>query len=99
MPGEMLAYFRFTDHLIHAWDLARAIGADERLDAELVEYCVEKSRPFASSISATGRFHDAVPVPADADPQVTMLAMHGRDAAVDLSVRSDAPIHRDHAAG
>ena len=27
----------FADHLIHAWDLARAVGADDRLDPELVE--------------------------------------------------------------
>ena len=29
----------FADHLIHAWDLARAVGADERLDPELVDAC------------------------------------------------------------
>lgn len=98
MPGEMLAYFRFTDHLIHAWDLARAIGADEQLDPELVGYCLEKSRPFAQLISATGRFDDAMPVPADADSQVQMLAMHGRDGRANLSVRRDAAVHRDHAA-
>jgi hypothetical protein len=34
----------FADHLIHAWDLARAIGADERLDAGLVASCGELVR-------------------------------------------------------
>jgi uncharacterized protein (TIGR03086 family) len=77
--GEILANFRFADHLIHAWDLARAIGADERLDEELVAYCLERTRPLGSLIAATGRFAPAVPVSERADPQVELLALHGRD--------------------
>ena len=38
-PGREYAMQLFADHLIHAWDLARAIGADERLDPELVDAC------------------------------------------------------------
>ena len=38
-PGREYALQLFADHLIHAWDLARAIGADERLDAGLVASC------------------------------------------------------------
>src|SRR5262249_18149621 len=38
-PGSEYALQLFADHLIHAWDLARAIGADERLDTELVAAC------------------------------------------------------------
>ncbi|HUB22040.1 MAG TPA: TIGR03086 family metal-binding protein, partial [Streptosporangiaceae bacterium] len=38
-PGREYALQLFADHLIHAWDLARAIGADERLDAMLVASC------------------------------------------------------------
>jgi uncharacterized protein (TIGR03086 family) len=39
VPGREYALQLFADHLIHAWDLARAIGADERLDAGLVASC------------------------------------------------------------
>ena len=34
-PGREYTLQLFADHLIHAWDLARAIGADERLDRGL----------------------------------------------------------------
>ena len=35
--GDQLLEMRITEFAIHAWDLARAIGADERLDDKLVE--------------------------------------------------------------
>ena len=38
-PGSEYTLQLFADHLIHAWDLARAIGADEHLDDELVASC------------------------------------------------------------
>ena len=38
-PGREYTLQLLADHLIHAWDLARAIGADERLDAGLVASC------------------------------------------------------------
>ena len=31
----------FADALIHRWDLARSIGADERLEPDLVEACAD----------------------------------------------------------
>lgn len=39
VSGEEYINELFADALIHTWDLARAIGADERLDPELVEAC------------------------------------------------------------
>jgi hypothetical protein len=38
-PGREYAMQLFADHLIHAWEKARAIGADERPDAGLVTSC------------------------------------------------------------
>jgi uncharacterized protein (TIGR03086 family) len=38
--GQALA-IRTVDTVIHTWDLARAIGADERLDEELVDWADE----------------------------------------------------------
>jgi uncharacterized protein (TIGR03086 family) len=42
----------FMDVLIHTWDLARATGQDERLDAELVEAC---SAMFLPEMPRRGR--------------------------------------------
>ena len=39
VPGEEYITELFADALIHTWDLARAIGAPDRLDPELVEAC------------------------------------------------------------
>lgn len=38
VPGEQSLAVRTTDTLIHTWDLARAIGADEQLDTSLVAW-------------------------------------------------------------
>ena len=37
-PGRQLLAVRTLDSLVHTWDLARAIGADDRLDPELVHW-------------------------------------------------------------
>ena len=37
MPGSVVLRFRVTDLLIHQWDVARSIGADDTLDDTLVE--------------------------------------------------------------
>src|SRR5690606_26553207 len=39
-----------TDALIHSWDLARAIGADETLDAELSQLVYERTLPYAEQL-------------------------------------------------
>lgn len=41
MTGEQALAIRTTDTVIHTWDLARAIGADERLDEGLVTWIME----------------------------------------------------------
>ena len=70
----------FTDHLIHAWDLARGIGADEELDPELVGECYRRSLPHTQLIRASGVFGTQVVPPAGADPQTRLLALYGRRA-------------------
>ncbi len=69
-----------TDALIHAWDLARGIGADETLDPELVDLVYERTLPFADELQKTGMFAPPVPVGPDADPQTRLLALFGRRA-------------------
>ena len=70
----------WTDHLIHAWDLARAIGADERLDPELVSVCYEMSAPNEDSLKSSGAFGEKVTPPPGADEQTKLLAVFGRIA-------------------
>jgi len=69
-----------TDALIHSWDLARAIGADESLDPELADLVYERTLPVAASLQETGLFAPPVPVPDDASLQTKLLAIFGRRA-------------------
>jgi uncharacterized protein (TIGR03086 family) len=66
------------DHLIHGWDLARAIGADEALDPELVEFAHGYLAPQVDGWRSAGAFGPAVEVPAGASRQDELLAMTGR---------------------
>ena len=67
-----------TDALIHAWDLARGIGADETMDAELVDVIYERTLPFVEQLQASGMFAPPVPVSDDAPMQTKLLAIFGR---------------------
>ena len=68
------------DHAIHAWDLARAIGADERLDDEVVRFCYEAAKPMEQMLRGSGAYGTDVDVPDDADTQTKLLALVGRKA-------------------
>ncbi len=67
------------DLAVHAWDLARAIGADERLDPELVRriHTQTEKDPDPPGTSP-GLFDPPVPVPGHSDLQTRMLALYGR---------------------
>lgn len=78
-PGHEYAMQLFTDHLIHCWDLARAIGADERLDPDLVEACTAYFDGVEDTFRAAGVIGDPPPVPDDADAQTVLLARFGRE--------------------
>lgn len=78
--GSEYALQLFADHLIHAWDLARAIGGDERLDPQLVTACADWFSSVEPAYRGAGIIGPAPAVPADADPQTSLLARFGRDA-------------------
>ncbi|MDS1272308.1 TIGR03086 family metal-binding protein [Lipingzhangella sp. LS1_29] len=67
-----------ADLTVHAWDLARGIEVDEDLDPELVEAVLEWSLPRVEDLAASGLFDPPIPVSADADAQVRLLALYGR---------------------
>ena len=66
------------DHLIHGWDLARAIGLDDQLDQELVEWAYDFISPQVEGWRSAGAFGPEVEVPAGASRQDQLLGLTGR---------------------
>ncbi len=56
MPGSDFIWLRIRDTVVHAWDLARAIGGDETLDADLVATIWSQVEPLAPLLGASGMF-------------------------------------------
>jgi uncharacterized protein (TIGR03086 family) len=67
------------DQLVHTWDLAVAIGADRRLDPELVDAVVAMFLPQMPELGrSAGLVGPEVPMPEDASPQDRLLGAMGR---------------------
>jgi len=87
MSGKQALAVRTTDSTIHTWDLARAIGADETLDEDLVAWISDHIEEIyaglpetPTSTETTHRFFAApqgVPAP-DASLQERLLRRTGR---------------------
>lgn len=79
---EAIDMFCIPDVLIHTWDLARAAGLDERLDADEVHRQVtgvESIDPaMDEAMRSSGHYGPRVAVAADADKQTRLLAFMGR---------------------
>jgi len=69
-----------SDVVIHSWDLARAIGGDDRLDPALVTFVDGFLSPQIDAWRSAGAFGPAVDVDAGADDQERLLAQTGRSA-------------------
>ena len=76
--GAQLLEMRVLDVTVHTWDLARAIGADESLDPDLVAFALtlrdtfEAGRKRGSFAPPTGE------TPADFSAQAWLLHLSGR---------------------
>lgn len=79
VPLAVYCSHRILDTFIHGWDLARATGQDDTLDAELVQLTYRMFRPHAAAIQGSGAFGTPVSVAQDADMQTRLLGMLGRD--------------------
>lgn len=77
VPGADYLGQMAIDSVIHAWDLARAIGADETLDPELVDFAFEELRQHAEDWRSAGLFGPEKN-PADDSTQARLLALTGR---------------------
>lgn len=78
--GQVIGQFMTMDVLVHTWDLARAIGADERLDEEFVRQAYEALKPMDAMIRQPGVFGPKLEPPAGADAQTEFLYFLGRKA-------------------
>ncbi|GHE99519.1 TIGR03086 family protein [Streptomyces longispororuber] len=67
-----------TDLVVHTWDLARAVGADERLPDDLVAAAAREVAPYAADLAASDLFAPAVEPPPGADEQTRLLCLLGR---------------------
>ncbi len=80
MPANDYLLQLFSDHLVHAWDLAQAIGADEQLPPELVAHCYEAAKPYEQMMKASGLFGETIDLPPGASPQDELLSLFGRQS-------------------
>jgi uncharacterized protein (TIGR03086 family) len=79
MPKHQGMGLATADVLLHAWDLARAIGADDTLPAEAVEAVqMGLARVPEQMLRQPMMFGPAVEVPADASAQDKLLGLAGR---------------------
>jgi len=78
ISGEEYVSQLTTDHVIHAWDLARATGGVEQLPPELVDFAHRYLEATVEEASGLGVFADAVEAPPGSDRQAVLLALTGR---------------------
>ena len=78
-PPAAVDRFVTPDVLVHTWDLARATGQDDTLDAELAGSVLEGFVMMGDALVASGHFGPAVAVADDAPVQVRLVAASGRD--------------------
>ncbi|HEX5496769.1 MAG TPA: TIGR03086 family metal-binding protein [Mycobacteriales bacterium] len=81
--GEMtleqaVARLGTVELLVHTWDLARAVGGDERLDPDLVRSAFEALRPLDSMLRTPRAFGPKLEPPEGADEQTEFLCFLGR---------------------
>lgn len=68
------------DVLVHTWDLARAVGADDRLDPQWCELCCAGLPADSQALVASGMFKAPIALnDTENDSQKRLLALVGRD--------------------
>ncbi len=78
VPGRVYLWQMTFDLGVHAWDLARAIGADEKLDTTLAEELYAWAEENEEMFAGSGLFAARVSVGEDSDAQTKLLALTGR---------------------
>ena len=78
-PAREYGYQLLADHLVHAWDLAAAVGADRRLDADVVRAVADWFGDNEAGYRRSGAIAERVEVGPDASGQDRLIAAFGRD--------------------
>lgn len=78
-PGSEYLAQLLADHLVHAWDLAVAVGADPHLDAEAVHACAAWYAGREQMYRAGGAVGPRIDVPAERGEQAVLIGAFGRD--------------------
>ncbi|SEQ49174.1 MULTISPECIES: TIGR03086 family metal-binding protein [Lentzea] len=78
MDAEEYCWQMTADLAVHAWDLARSIGADERIDPALASAVLSYVEDNVDDWSGSSMFDSPVPVPPDADDQTRLIGLLGR---------------------
>ena len=80
--GATVDQFYCMDLVVHAWDLARAVGLTEfeAIDPTEIDTITEAFAPLAGTMRQPGLFNAEVAVPSEADSQTRFLAYTGRKA-------------------
>ena len=78
--GEIIGRFVTMDLLVHTWDLARTIDANERLDEHAVRQAYEALKPMDAMLRRPNVFGPKLEPPVDADLQTEFLYFLGRRA-------------------
>jgi uncharacterized protein (TIGR03086 family) len=77
-PAREYALQLAADHLVHTWDLARALGADDTLDPDAVAAVLDWFGDTETIYRDMGVIGPRVAVPAGAGPQAELLGRFGR---------------------
>lgn len=78
ITASQFVTYRAADIAVHAWDLARAIGAEERLPEKLIEHALRPYVQWVATLSAEGMFGDGPSNYPPARPQDHLLDRLGR---------------------
>lgn len=78
VPARVYVDQMTLDLTVHAWDLARGIGADDEMPNDLVSTVLEQAKRTAPQWQNSGLFAPAIPVPGCTDDLTELLALVGR---------------------
>jgi uncharacterized protein (TIGR03086 family) len=93
-PAEEYVQQLLADHLLHGWDLAQALGVDDRLDPDLVDAVASWFTTVEEGYRQVGAIGPRAAVAPDADAQTRLLARFGRSVAIAVVGRFNAAFAR-----
>lgn len=76
---DMMLDGLMRDLVIHTWDVARAVGGDERLPADLVAAATAAMVAVGPELRGPGLYGAEIAAPSGATPLASLLALSGRN--------------------